>query len=339
MVRTILLVTTFPAVLLDSSLAQGVAATAPERLLAGATLGAAATDVVETTDPRDVSILGVVEIATSLEQFVDFVRNVDSIAIRGTTRSYGRLRPEHLRDDLTPLSLPHRDLSPLRRCEVADCKVKLSTELIDQMQGLDGNSSTFSKEVDAVMRTWLANYVHTYLTFGDSALVVYVDQEEPAHPLEGMRYLLESADEFMPIPAELSKSLSRSAPSLASPHVQSSLYWAVEGTPLRPMTQVSELLVLPPSADRPEVWIAFKQLYASHYLLAALKVIRVTEVQRGANPRIRVTFLDRSLFDGPLGGVKRAIVELGLDAELESRLTQLRERVTAASSGSTATSP
>ncbi len=71
-----------------------------------------------------------------------------------------------------------------------------------------------------------------------------------------------------------------------------------------------------------------KQLYASHYLQAALKLFHATEIRDTAGrDRLHVRLLERSLFDTELGGIKRPIIEIQMEDHLRHRLEMLRQRL------------
>jgi hypothetical protein len=283
------------------------------------------TKVASAQDPREVTLLGAIEIETSIDRFLDHVRQVELLAEGGTIRSVSRIHSSSLAEDVSEFALPQRDLRLIRDCEVSKCRIKLSAPLIAGLKELDQGSSTFREDVAGIMRDWLKGYLEDYLLQGDTTLLLYVDQEEPAHPAAPFQQLVASSLAIVDLPDQLRRWL-LSATDSVTPNRETILFWSVEDTGLRPLTTVTQMFVLPSTnASAAEAWVAFKQLYASHYQLTSLKLVHVVEDESERGPVLRATLVDRRVFDNPVGGIRRAILEQQLENYVESRLLELRD--------------
>ncbi len=68
-------------------------------------------------------------------------------------------------------------------------------------------------------------------------------------------------------------------------------------------------------------------LVVSHYFHAALKLMALVDAEDANNQSFYLVYLDRSLFDSKIGGIKRRIVENRLRDNLQSRLESIRQHL------------
>ena len=95
---------------------------------------------------------------------------------------------------------------------------------------------------------------------------------------------------------------------------------------MRPLTTITQQVVYRP--DTPptgELWVAQKMLYASHYLQASLRVARlVEEVGEEGEPVAYLIYLQQLMFDGRVGGLKRAFLTGSLQRNVQARIEAMR---------------
>lgn len=72
--------------------------------------------------------------------------------------------------------------------------------------------------------------------------------------------------------------------------------------------------------DGPQAWMAFKLLYASHYLQASLRVMHMVEEPVRETPALVLITVDRLLFDSDIGGLKRMLLSKHLESYAHQRL-------------------
>ncbi len=282
--------------------------------------GTLVTRVRDVEDEREVVMIGAGIWAGTLERFLQHALDVGHFVNVENVRDLGMVRPHSPRADLQTLTFPSRDAREFRDCRPGDCDLKLPAELLARDD---------SVPFDPMMRGWLAEYLADYLAAGADAMVVYADQRRPQPSGEAFAVLVERTAQEVDLPAAFRSAL------LAAPQADPSgaahrYYWSVEGTGLRPITALWQVTVYADSA-RGEAWVALKQLYASHYLQAALKLFHATATADATGRSLlHVRLLERSLFDTELGGIKRPIIEIQMEDHLRHRLEMLRQRVRAA---------
>lgn len=70
-----------------------------------------------------------------------------------------------------------------------------------------------------------------------------------------------------------------------------------------------------PSGSVPQTLVVLNQIYASHYFQAALKVMSlIDDAENPEDQGFYLVYLDRSLFDSKIGGLKRHLAENRLRA-------------------------
>ena len=90
------------------------------------------------------------------------------------------------------------------------------------------------------------------------------------------------------------------------------LHWSVQDYGYRPVTAVTHTLVYEPSEvprGQPEVLIAQKHLFTTHYFEARIEFSGLFADESDAT---RLVYVDRSLFDDKVSGVKRKMLVRGL---------------------------
>ena len=111
--------------------------------------------------------------------------------------------------------------------------------------------------------------------------------------------------------------------------VESFLYWSKESLGAKPIVSITHVAIIE-SRERHmrEALVARKQVYASHYILAALSFTAITASQDGS--RRYLVYLNRSrsdVFDGLFGGFIRRTIARRLRAEAPRALQALRQRL------------
>lgn len=274
---------------------------------------------------REIALVGVTRLPTTKDRLLQEFRNGGSIVQGEHTSSIGIFASNPQLDDLNDLTVTDGDLDAIRHCRTGDCDVNLPQSLIGELQRLDESSGTYGETVSIVLRETLLEYVRRYLAEGDSALVVYDHKREPLSLADGFGHLLSES----PYPLEHIPELHRyleAFPRDHIPNVDGFLYWTVEEFGLRPLTSVTHATIFDRSFDSvPQALVLMKQIYASHYFHASLKVLALVSEHAGLNEQgLYLVYLDRSLFDSKIGGLKRMVAERELRENLENRLESIR---------------
>ena len=287
-------------------------------------------------DREEVALAGLMRVAVPRDFYLARTSNVTALLSRPGREGFGVLGTPPLLADFAAVGLDASDASGIRKCRVSHCSIKLPLHQMEVMQsalasGRGDHQSTVSR-IDSLMREWLLGLVTDYRARGDAALPVYDDTRPAEQSAAGFRQLLgQDAPMFRDAPAFASYLAESPAHPIAG--ATSTIFWAVDRPPgLKPILGVSQRSTFRGADPGAPMFIATKQLYASHYFDAWLDV---ESLVAGPSPefgtfvalvrRVRFDHLpSRGLFD-----VRGRVVRQLRDA-LRDELTRTRQSVQAA---------
>jgi hypothetical protein len=247
----------------------------------------------------------------------------------------GRLGTPPAPEDLRALSLENDEIEDLKRCVVGDCKVKLSAAMIARLRsGVDWVAPDYRPAADRLFRSMLSDYVRDYLARGNAALVEYNDragavrlgEEQPAL-LGSLPYVKDSAPEFA--------AYLQSFPRAELPGVENTLHWSEVKLGLKPVILFTHTATYTRRYDdAPQILVATKQLYATHYFDSSLSLTLLTRAAVGEGQAATyLLYANRSRLDtlgGLFGGVRRRVIETQVLDGLRAVLQQTKLRTEAA---------
>lgn len=284
--------------------------------------------VVRTLDVdnnREVTVVGVVRLEGSQREFIERFRDVETFGRTEELREIGTIGALPTLEDLAALRLSDDDLAAMRSCRSGDCDVKLSAARIAQLRSMDWETPGHEDRMGDLARSWLLEYVQGYLEGGNSSLVVYDDRNEPQPLEQGFRALLADSPYVYEYVPEFHHYLEE-YPDAELAGAENLLYWAVQDVGLKPITSVTHATIYRrPPGESPGTLIALKQIYASHYFHAALRLLALVDAEEGAG--VYLIYLDRSLFDTKIGWLQRGTVEGRLKDNLEARLEVIQRQL------------
>ncbi len=229
-------------------------------------------------------------------------------------------------EDLSAFSLPAEDLKHLRKCRLQSCKVKLQAAAIEEFQALDWSAPDASDEVNAIVRRRMLDYVRGYLREGNAALATFADKSEPLSVADGLATLLSRAKYMNRHVPELERHL-RSFPRDPTPGVKDVLFWTLRDYGLSPVTGVTHAALYAPETEEGLVGMVLAmQLFSTHYLQARMQVVALFVDDQHPEQASWLVIVDRSLFDGELGGLQRGMVRRGLVKDIRRRADSIRQR-------------
>ncbi|UCG88305.1 MAG: hypothetical protein JSW71_07105 [Gemmatimonadota bacterium] len=285
------------------------------------------TGTLPTPDARQMTLIGIVKLSATAGQFTRYAEEVGRLVATEHVTALGSIDVSNLQTALQSYPILADDVREVPSCEVGDCDVKLPRNVILEMAHLDPSSSRFETEVAATIRQWLRQYLSSYDTEGNTALVVYADKDPPQPLHDGFNGLIADAQvlaDRVPALYDYFNGTVDQPPNGA----REGVIWSVERFGMRPLTTVTHGIVYRDSvAGHAEAWVAMKLLYASHYLHASLRLMRVVEDPASAEPAAYLVCIDRLLFDGKVRGVVRALVKRRLRSHLADRMRDIRDSV------------
>jgi hypothetical protein len=293
--------------------------------------GEAVVRLIEASDEREVALAG----AVRLDGPVDFIgkkyRGVLSAAETPGLKGMGIFGTPAVPEDVAGLSFPASDIDDLKKCRVGECKIKLYTEEIEKVRNeIDWKGGNVQEQVDTTLREEMVGLVEDYRKRGDAAIPDYADKEQLMNAAKGFDFLLKESPLLFKYMPDFFGSI-RAYPQDQLGGVDDFIFWAVEdpGSGLKETTFLMHAFVYLSATDDglPFVSIAHKKLHANHYYYAALRSATVIDYSKGAGSLTYMIFLDRHLFDGKLGGLKKRMLRNGLKEGLEDELTDIRRRI------------
>jgi hypothetical protein len=231
------------------------------------------------TDSREVAVVGGVRITGRRDQLV--ARSRDLQTLKGSVvLDVGQFSAVPDPSDLRPVTLDERSLD-LRDCQSGDCPVRLSAADVGRFQReVNWSAPDWRNQSMAVWRSVLANYARAYLAGGRSALPDYVNRRDPLSVASEVAQLAgdyEFVADYSPAFHAYLKEFGSRIPAGA----EQMLYWTREDFGIRPIVRISHQVIYsttPPAT--PVTIIAINQVYADHYLDAALTVTLALDAGR-----------------------------------------------------------
>ena len=303
------------------------------------TSGAPVVRRLRTADNREIAFVGIVRIETDQGEFRRRLDEIDPLLRIPEFSAFGRIE-DPADASLRGLVLPRQDLEKLATCRPAACDVKLPRDAMERAAGLDASAPEYHRRALELFRDELEAYLAAYAARGADALMVYADKPAPASTRTALAYLARQRPSLEDLGVGAARDGDGPRPGAGSSdgagdaraRPASRLFWTIGESGAQPVTQIDELLVEGRSSAAGPVTVAtIRQLYASHYYEGQLTRLilfppRPGDERRGA----WLVYFDRSLFDGEVGGLRRAYVLNRFEHAVTSRLrwykTILEER-------------
>lgn len=270
--------------------------------------GTAIVKVLSAPDSREVALIGA--------ERVDVPRAfyVARVAVAGPSPGDSSSnRPRVFSDPAVPgdvagFALTDNDVNDLLKCHPGSCKLKLpGTAMVAMRAGLDPASASRDSAASAAFGQRMVDYVNTYRTRGNAALVEYEDQPQAtgaAQVWDGM--LSQSPYVYTEMPS-LARYLSE-YPNDRPSGMHDAIFWTQENIPgAQPLVTVTHQVVYDPPEMTGTTVVASKQLYCDHYLDGEFDLMAIADPAPSSSDQKQaayVLFIRRLHFDDlPSGGI------------------------------------
>jgi hypothetical protein len=223
------------------------------------------------TDSREVGVAGAVRVAGSRERLIARYRDVESLKRSAIVLDVGRFSPTPSPADL--LRAPFEEYSlDVQGCRPGDCHVRLGAPDIARFRrDVNWRASDWRVESAGVWREVLAGYAAGYLASGRRAMPDYVNKRDPLSVGDELALLLREFNFIAAFSPEVRAYMQEFGPR-APAGAEQTLYWTKEDFGIRPIFRISHQVVYRMPSGVPAALIATNQVYADHYLDAALSV-------------------------------------------------------------------
>jgi hypothetical protein len=286
------------------------------------------------TDTREIAVAGAIRIAASSNGLVARFRDIGHLTRSDLVLGAGRFSPDPRPADLASAPIGEYDLD-LRSCRPFDCRVRLSESDIARFhRDVDWRAPSWRDRSAAVWREVLAGYAAAYARSGRTALPVYANKREPLSVASELSEIVEDFGFVADVSPELRAYMREFRPS-GLPGAEHTLYWSKEDFGVRPILRVSHQVIYRMPQRPPGVAVATNQIYADHYLDAALTVTLAIETHaEGQDRRFYMISMSRARTRSLTGFARsfvRPIVQSRSREALRKILTSTKVSLEAAS--------
>lgn len=303
--------------------ANGFAAADLARLEAGKAVARATLSAGDT----EILAAGAVKIHATRDQVASYYAQMISYVDGQVTLAFGRFSTPPVENDVQGLSFDTAEIEALKSCRVGDCDIRLGgASLTGLRAAIDWTAPDYASAVNRYLRVAAVRYLADYQTRGDAALVTYNDRAQPVSLAKQWGDLLTNSAMLKHSRPELHDYLARyPAGTLAGS--KSVFYWSKEYFGLKPIVSLVHGIVYEPPGRTDRIFVAQKQLYASHYYDASLALGTIVGgVENGAAVSY-LLYANRSrgdLLKGGFGGVRRAAARRQAEGAAEETLTTIK---------------
>lgn len=291
--------------------------------------GEAIVRTVKQDDKREVMVVGAVQVRVETALILDALSAAEVMRSRESVIASGRFSPTPVPADVALLELPSQDIEALLDCEVGDCDIKLSADVIERLHAnVDWSADDYAQQANRFIRGETVRYLSDYVSRGDAALITYGDKREPLSVEEGFDILAATAPYLRQFDSSILEHL-RDYPENRPESVTDVYYWTLEDFGLKPVLNVRHL-VATDSTTSPmgDMFVVIRDIYSSHYFQAGLQVFVLNSAppQDGLPSTYAVTAV-RQRFDSKVGGRKRGMLEKKLRNGLRDMLESAKDRI------------
>jgi hypothetical protein len=277
---------------------------------------------------REVTVFAAVRVAIDPDRLLDWVRAMPRFKQSRYVQAIARFSDPPRVEDLAALALDDGDLEAMRDCQPGACGVKLSAAEMDRLRRAAADAgAAWKPALTQAFREVVLGRVQAYATGGHAALEPIADRRQPYALDARFASLLEHTAFLTQGLAPFAEALARH-PASNPAAVESFLYWSKEGVSGKPIVSVTHTAIARyDDAARPEVLVAGKGVFATHYVTASLGL---TALVRDADGSRYLVYMNRSEVDvlgGVFGGLARTFMERRLKSESAEILRGLRTRL------------
>jgi hypothetical protein len=283
------------------------------------------THTVQSPDSREITTVGAIRVACTIDRFASRVRDVERFKAGDYLLEIGRFGAAPAIGDVAALTLTAADRRDLRDCRPGSCALRLPADAMARFRtSIPWGRPEEERVATAEMRAFVVAEAVRYTAGGLPALGDYADQGTTMSRAAAFRALLRPssfAGEYQPDVFDL---LDR-FPEARGADAEHILYWSRERFGLKPITAVTHSMLV----RRSDVAVfASKQVFSSHYFDASLGLSIFVPAAAGNYGYI--VYMNRTRIEGlrgPLAGLVRAIATRRGRDGLEKTLLNVRTKL------------
>lgn len=221
------------------------------------------------TDTREVAVAGAVRIRADSARLIHRYRDIMHLKRGAVVLDVGAFSSPPVPADLARAPFEEYNLD-LRDCQPYDCRVRLAEQDIRRFhQEVNWRQPDWRIRSAAVWRSVLAGYAAAFARDGRRALPVFANKREPLSVPGELAGLVGGVEFVGLLVPELFAYMEDYTPPI--PHgSEQILYWTKEDFGIRPVFRISNQVIFPAPLPPLRLVVSTNQIYADHYLDAAL---------------------------------------------------------------------
>jgi hypothetical protein len=275
--------------------------------------------------PEEVGIVGAVRIQGSRERLIAAYRDIVTFVRSPAVIAVGRFSNPPDSSDLDALKTDRNDFD-LRGCKVTDCDIRLPASTIETIATtVDWRRPDAEARVTALFKEMLLVQARSDLTGAPGRITQYDDGRTPVRPMLASEELI-GTSRFLDA---LHPGLSAHVTCFWSSPIDTAedfLYWTKQTFGLSPFVSVTHVTIVP---SGPHQSLAInRDIYSSRYIDGSLSMMIASDAAADENG-FYLVYVNRSrasALRGPLGGLRRTIVEHKVKGALREYLREIKVR-------------
>ena len=292
---------------------------------ASASRGAVVVKLLSAPRSTDAAVFGMTRLRATPDSALRYFLNFEqSLAAEG--RRFALFGDPPRPADVMDVSFDESEYRELRDCIPGDCRFKLpAVGMRIFAQQIDWSAPDAKVQADGRLREGVLRLVREYRHRGDSAILAY-DDRSGVRPHDVFVELAEQMSRWVEYPPELERHLT-AIPAGPAEKMLDFFYWAEDRVPrLRPTLTVNHVVQYVSTRSPRAVFLARKQLYASHYFDGGFEQLAIVDLGREGTWLFTVrSFRFDQLSSGPLN--LRGRVQGRLQEALRSELERQRSAI------------
>ena len=284
---------------------------------------------LQTSAKQEVAFFGIVYVNAPPSLLIQKFRDIENFKTGEAVIKIKKLDHPPSKEDFKQITMERDDLKKLKKCKPGDCDLKLSQDMMQRIQsGVNWSDKNYPIKANQLFQDLLFEYVQSYLTRGNAALIEYNDQKKRVSLsvefkaiLAGYPYLRERLPNFY--------QYLDNYPQEKLENVEDYLYWSKETLKFRPVTTITHVSMYRPNQQ--EAIFASKQIYANHYLTGSLALTGlISENEDPDQPGFYMMYINRTrtdMFGGLLSGLKRSLTRSRSLGALEENVLLIKQRL------------
>lgn len=268
---------------------------------------------------QQITVGGIVKLSSAPQHVAADVLDRDALLDADALKASGAFSEPAVLGDVASYHVPESDLEVLADCEVHACKFKLGAPALDQLAAIDWDHPDARRDVDALVRRRMVEFVLAYQKEGRAALGRYLDKPSALTVTEATGMLLDQMKAKLLV--ETARTHLAGYPRSRLPGARDRLHWNVRDYGYRPVTSIVHTVVSDPGVGEPARLIAAETLYSSHYFYARLQLLGLY-ADRADPEQTYALYADRLFFDDNVGSLQRRLLRSGVVEDLRKQLSQ-----------------